>query len=261
MIKFDNYSIYVCGDYILKDISFSIKENGVYVLCGPSGSGKSTILNTIARTDYIHNGKITGNKTLDYNSTDVHYVSVDDNVFGFFTINDNLKLFSSDQNKIDEILKELNIFELKNKKCSLLSKGERERVAIASGLIDDKPILLIDEPTANLDNEFSKVAYDVILKYGHNKITIIATHDYKMIEDRADGLIYLDNGEIVKNTIKETDNKITLSKRKSHFPIHSYFKFCFANLFTSKTRFVINTIIMTFTFLLVFVAFANLTAD
>ncbi len=92
MIRFSNYSIYVCGDYILKDISFSINENGIYVLCGPSGSGKSTILNTIARTDYIHNGKITGNKTLDYNSTDVHYVSIDDNVFGFFTVNDNLKL-------------------------------------------------------------------------------------------------------------------------------------------------------------------------
>lgn len=262
MIKFQNYSILINGDYLLNDISFSVKSNGVYIFSGPSGSGKSSILNAIAKSNYFDKAEITGSKIIDYRNNDIHYLTVDDNVFGFLTVNDNLKIFSSNQEAIDDVLNDLHIFDLKNTKCSLLSKGERERVAIAGGLIDSKKLLLIDEPTANIDNDFSNLVYDVIFKYSSRKIIIIATHDYKMIEERAKGVLYLKEGKIIKNTIDSSEDEVIKPiKNKLYFPFSTYLKFSISSLLASKAGFIINTIVMSLAFLLMFVSVSNYTID
>ncbi len=261
MINFSNYSISINNKFILQNISFSIKKRGLYVLCGPSGSGKSSLLNAIVKADGFKNANIIGEKVIDLKPTDFHYIPVDDNIFALLTVNDNLKFFSSNQNEIDNILKELKIYNLKNKKCSLLSKGERERIAIASGLIDSKKVLLIDEPTSNLDIETSKLVYDIILKYSKEKIIIIATHDYKMIEDKADGLVYLENGKIIKNTICHHKDINTIKLKKSRFPFLTYSKFCISNLFMAKIGLIINAFVLSLSLLLLFMSLANFNLD
>ncbi len=256
MIKFEKYGIKINGDYIINGISFEISTNGIYVLCGESGSGKSTILNAIAGTDYFKDAEFDGTKSNSFKSTEMHYVTVDDNVNTYLNVNAFMHLYSKNQNEIDQILSELSILELKNQKCSLLSRGESERVAIAAALIDNKEVILIDEPTANIDVELSKQVFDVILKYSKEKIVIIATHDYKMIEDKVDGLIYLEEGRIVKNTItNKDDSRIEKTKKKKYVPVKSYFKFSLSSVLSAKIGFVINTIVLSVTFLSLFILF------
>ena len=87
MIKFEKYGIKINGDYIINGISFEISTNGIYVLCGESGLGKSTILNAIAGTDYFKDAEFDGTKSNSFKSTEMHYVTVDDNVNTYLNVN------------------------------------------------------------------------------------------------------------------------------------------------------------------------------
>ena len=103
-------------------------------------------------------------------------------------------LFEKDDVSINNILKKLGIFELKDKYPSKISGGEKQRASIARALASNPKILILDEPTGNLDQSNSLIVQDFILDYAreHNSLVIYATHDLPFAQ-RADKILKIEN--------------------------------------------------------------------
>lgn len=177
---------------ILNNIDLEIDKGDFTVITGKSGSGKSTLLNVIAGFDskssgsYFYNGqditnesqrrnirKETGYVTQNYAL--IHNETVKNNILLALGVSKELKSLKSN---LKSILTKLDIEKLENVKVSNLSGGEKQRVAIARALIKNPKILLLDEPTGNLDEENSKIVIEII-KQIHNSgvCVILVTHD------------------------------------------------------------------------------------
>ena len=213
-IVFDSVSFsYINGKNVLKDIFFKIEKNKKYVFVGESGSGKSTILKLIL--GYFHNyeGEILldGNelKNIEYKSFYKLFSYINQDIFLFDNnIKNNITLFKEYSNeKVIEIIKLVKLHKFLEKKESNLevnvgenglnlSGGEKQRIAIARALIKEKPILILDEVTAALDNSTSKDIENLLLNI--NDVTIIAT-THKLSEKilkKYDRIFVVDDGRI-----------------------------------------------------------------
>ena len=144
--------------HAVNNLSFDIQKGNVYGILGPNGSGKSTtlgiILNVVNRTSGEFSwfgGKLTTHEAL----KKVGAIIERPNFYPYMTATQNLKLICKikgiSPEKIDEKLTAVNLFERKNSKFSTFSLGMKQRLAIASALLNDPEILILDEPTNGLD--------------------------------------------------------------------------------------------------------------
>lgn len=144
--------------HAVNNLSFDIQKGNVYGILGPNGSGKSTtlgiILNVVNRTSgefSWFDGGLTTHQAL----KKVGAIIERPNFYPYMTATQNLKLICKIKgvsfNKIDDKLKTVNLFDRKNSKFSTFSLGMKQRLAIASALLNDPEILILDEPTNGLD--------------------------------------------------------------------------------------------------------------
>lgn len=203
----------------LDSISMKIESQGIVAIFGSSGSGKSTLLNIISGTDYYTDGDYYFNNidTSSFSSEDwekfrnenISFVYQDFKLIGDYTVKDNILLsydISNDKNdNIDSIMQKVGLKEYKDKKVKYLSGGQQQRVAIARALAKNTPIIIADEPTANLDQENSKKIASILHDISKEKIVIVATHNNELFENFGVRKIVLSDGKILedKNTFKE----------------------------------------------------------
>ncbi len=227
LLKVENISrIYHTGDiesFALRSISFEIDKGEFVSIAGPSGSGKTTILNITGCLDKATSGNyfLDGEDINEKSSNSLALIRRDKIGFIFQTFNlipiltafENvefpliLKGGLSEQErieKVDKILDEVGLLELKKRKPSELSGGQQQRVSIARALVKDPELVLADEPTANLDSvsgmDVLDLMFDLNKKFG---VTFIfSTHD-TMVMDYAERLITLKDGEIKSDKKKE----------------------------------------------------------
>lgn len=186
---------------ILKDVCCDFYHGQLYVIKGVSGSGKSTLLNIIGGMDKGYQGTclIDGKPLSDPHVAEKHranvgYIYQESLLFAHLSILDNLLFFSSDRDLINHLASELSIQRLLMKKPSELSNGERQRVAIARGLLNHHQVILADEPTASLDRENAEVIAKLFKKVAQQGyLVIVATHD-DVFDQVADEIEYLDYG-------------------------------------------------------------------
>lgn len=186
---------------VLENITLSIARDELVLLYGPSGSGKTTLINLITGLSEPTTGevKVVGldldllakEEILNVRSKYFGIVFQDKNLISTLTVYENLILFQELINEgehekkiIDEILHRFDIEERKNSFPEQLSAGEKKRVAIARALVNKPYILVLDEPTANLDWETSsKICKKIYEIYQQTDITIIiASHDPKFMD-------------------------------------------------------------------------------
>lgn len=204
------------GKRILEDINFDAYEGEIIGLIGKNGAGKSTLLKLMTGLYTIDEGEII------YYDYDLKYdyekamslvgtIIETPDMYKTLTGKKNLKLFKTmfkgvDEGTIEEIVKIVEMEKYLGKKFKTYSLGMKERLAIASSLINKPKILILDEPTNGLDREGIKKIMD-ILKGLKDTTIIISSHMLKEIEDICNKIIFIDNGKIQKIKVKENSDK------------------------------------------------------
>lgn len=196
-------------DKVVLDIEYLEIESGkITGITGPNGSGKTTLMNIIGGIDGEYEGRIT------YNDKIINKEIVENMTYVFQkpylfrrSVRENiiypLKIRNYDKIKSKELLKKtitnLNIEDLMDLKAHKLSGGESQKVALARALIFSPSILLLDEPTSNIDPEYiSTMENEIINFHKETKATIvIVTHNIEQSLRLCHNIISLDSGKVV----------------------------------------------------------------
>jgi zinc transport system ATP-binding protein len=200
---------------ILKNISFSLPERTITALIGPNGAGKSVLLKTILGL-YPYEGeiKIFGEnhlKMLDL----VGYVPQNYNLDPAvpLTVFEFLKI-SKPKGDIDEVLKEIDIENIKYENISHLSGGQFERVLFARAVLAQPKILLLDEPVSETDIAGQKEFYEIIKNLNQKLgVTILITsHEITIVHTFAQRVLCLNRSLVCEGEISELFKEETLKK-------------------------------------------------
>ncbi len=203
MIKLKNVCKRYGDNVVYQDFSLDIEENKTLVILGESGSGKTTLLNIImGLTDFT--GEIE-NKPQKMSA-----VFQKDRLAQNLTVEENIKLTSPKAN-VEEILRQVGLTGQQKALPKSLSAGMSRRVAIARAMVNEAPIILMDEPFINLDIglKFSLIEKLKLQLKERPRTVIAVTHDIKEAVSLADRIIVLANGKIISciSEIKESTEK------------------------------------------------------
>ncbi len=202
--------------HVLKDISLSVLENEIVVICGPSGSGKSTFIRCINHLETYQEGtvsiygqKLENNKNgLTVIRDNVGMLFQNFNLFPHLTILKNCTLGPIWLRRIPEakadqqalaLLDRVGIADLAHKYPGQISGGQQQRVAIARSLAMEPRIMLFDEPTSALDPEMIKEVLEVMIDLASSGMTMLCvTHEMQFAQKVADRVVFMSDGEIVE---------------------------------------------------------------
>ncbi len=196
----------------LKDVSFDVKKGEIFGIFGSNGAGKTTLVKILSGLLYPTSGSINVNGYNNINDIKsiISYISTNGwmglewqltakenliyygNMFGLFG--------KSLSDKCDDVLKELDMYDAKDKYIAQLSAGMRQKITISRGLILDKPIIYLDEPSVNLDVNSSKKLRRNIQEYvkTNNRTAIITSHNPEDLYI-CDRIMFLYKGKVIAN--------------------------------------------------------------
>jgi ATP-binding cassette subfamily C protein CydCD len=206
------------GPPALDGLSFDLPSGKRLAIVGPSGAGKSTLINLLLRFWEYRQGEILlDGEPLDaYAQSDVRLMigTVSQNSYFFnATIGQNLKLAQPKASikQLERATRQAQIYEfirhlpqgfetIIGEQGLRLSGGERQRLAIARALLKDSPILILDEPTANLDPVTEKRVLDTLFDLMHGRTALLVTHRLVGLESM-DEILVLDHGQVVERGV------------------------------------------------------------
>ena len=238
---------------IFNNASISFDNVGLTAIVAPSGTGKTTLFNMICCFDKKYDGTIDldGNLMTDeLVKKNISYLMQEDNLFNNISVLDNLMIYDEVEEKdIDNLLKEFDIIDLKDKNVSNLSGGQRRRVALVRALLKKPKVLICDEPTSSLDKSNSIVVMDILKKISRDILVIYSSHDDELVDEYSDSIYLVSNNTIIckkNNSINKivnvSNDTFTISKK--------YKKNIINNITFSNSKIAILSI---FTLILVFV--------
>ena len=232
-----NYKYPLEDKQALKNINIEIKKGEFWAVIGKNGSGKTTFCNMLRRfVPDFYKGELTGKITLedkelkDYSQKELvqkigfvfqnpftQISGVKDTVFEEIAYGlENLGLDKEEIiSRVEKILKLLEIEKLRGRNPYDLSGGQKQRVALASIIAMDPDILVIDEPTSQLDPKGTEDIFKIInLMANEGKTIILVEHKLELIAEYAQNILVLDEGEIILSGKAEEvlNNKILLEK-------------------------------------------------
>jgi len=207
-VSLNNIKKYYDEKLVLDIEELEIEKGKITGIIGPNGSGKSTLLNIIAGLDRKYSGTVTYDRQVINKDIYSKMTLVSQKPYLFRRkVYDNiaypLKIRNMDKTeikkRISEVISRLEIEELKDKKAHLLSGGESQKVSLARALVFKPELLLLDEPTSNIDPESIKVLEREVVKF--NKETgatiIIVTHNLEQSDRICDNIVYLERGRVI----------------------------------------------------------------
>lgn len=189
----------------LKNVSLSVNEGDFLCIVGENGSGKSTLIKCIVGLNKVPEGAITINEKIGYlpQKTEIQAnfpASIEEVVLSG-TISNNIKKIwytKEDKEKAIEIMKELDIYEIRKKCFRDLSGGQQQRVLIARAMCATNKIIVLDEPTNGLDPNIARKIYETLKKLNKKrKLTILmVSHDIERAVKYASRVIEIKNGKV-----------------------------------------------------------------
>ncbi len=191
---------------IFNDLQFKFDKSGVYGISGPNGSGKSTLVKIIAGIIGASKGKII-HKLNDKEIIEEHlhdhigFVSPYLVLYEEFSTYENLNLFaeirgiSFNKERVDYLLNKFLLFKRKDDLLKTYSSGMKQRVKFIFALMHSPQLLILDEPTSNLDDEGKNSVYELVKEEGQNNIVLIASNEKHDLEVCSD-IVYLEKFKI-----------------------------------------------------------------
>ncbi len=195
------------------NVSFEVEEGQFIAIIGPSGSGKSTILHTLAGLEkptsgniYFYNNNMYEMSKKELTILRRKQIGI---IYQFYNLISTLNVIENitipieldkkkiDKQKLNDIIKFLNLENRVNHLPNELSGGQQQKVAIGRALIIDPKIILADEPTGNLDSKSSNEIIQLLKKVNkeYNRTVIMITHNLE-IAKQADKIIQIEDGKI-----------------------------------------------------------------
>ena len=239
MIQIDHiYKTYSANNKrqdVLKDVSFSLPEKGLFFIVGKSGSGKSTLLNLIGGLDRPDQGsilidgkdivKMKEKELSAYRARKIGFVFQEYNLLSGMTVEENLLLATDrkvEDKEIDDLLSKAGLLSFKKKKVELLSGGEKQRVALVRAMLKDCRIILSDEPTGSLDSENAENVFSLLKEVSKDRLVLVVTHDRESAEKYKDGIVEIKDGKVTdtlpafeeRNIPYKEEKELKLSFRK-----------------------------------------------
>lgn len=226
-----NISKTINGKKILHDINFDIYEGEIVGLVGPNGAGKSTLMKIMTGLYTYDSGSVCYynyelkndfEKAMSMIGTLIEYPDLYYNLSG----KRNLEIFKTmfknvDEETVEEIVKIVEMEKYLGKKFKTYSLGMKERLGIASALINKPKILILDEPTNGLDPVGIKKVMNM-LKSMKDTTIIISSHMLSEVESLCDKIIFINDGTIVN--IKNIKERSINEKRLVSFIVDDYSK-------------------------------------
>ena len=187
-VELNNLVKYFGRRLIFDGINFSFLSKHVYGISGPNGSGKSTLVKIIANLISPTRGKVIHkNNSNEIESFKLHnqigFVSPYLFLYDEFTAEENLIHFSNirgicfNKERSDYLLNELKLIDRKNDLVRGYSSGMKQRLKFIFALLHQPPLIILDEPTSNLDNSGKEKVYELIKKESENNLVIIASNE------------------------------------------------------------------------------------
>lgn len=211
LLEVNNLSFSYGENKVLDNISFSIEEGDYIGIIGPNGSAKSTLLKLVLGLLKPNSGEIKLldkdiNKFDDFES--VGYISQNVRDFNkmfpgtveeIVSLNLKNKLFGKkNKNKVEEVLKIVDMYDFKDRKIGNLSGGQKQRVFIARAILNNPKILFMDEPLAGVDMESQNNFYSLMDKLNkeYNMTLMMVSHDIDIVIEKANKILLLDDGKL-----------------------------------------------------------------
>ena len=207
------------GDiHAVNDVSFTLEKNEKLCILGANGSGKTTLLSAVADLipysgEIIINGKNSKNMKSRERAANIAMLRQTSQIYFSYTVRDtvamgryakNKGIFSplskEDNEKIDECMREMGIYDIKEREISTLSGGQLQRVYLARAFAQEPKIILFDEPTNHLDLFYKTELCEKAEKWVKNgdRAIIAVFHDIGLAVSFADKIILVKDGKIVK---------------------------------------------------------------
>lgn len=207
--------------HALAGVNLHINKGEFTAIVGPSGSGKTTLLNMIGGLDDPTSGRVIVNETVvhqlnpqertDFRLHHIGFVFQSYNLIPVLSAYENTeftmllqgKSVEERQQRTEELLRSVGLFDRRNNRPGELSGGQQQRVAVARALAPKPDFVLADEPTANLDSHSTATLLDIMAELNQKEgITFVfSTHDQRVM-DRARRVITMEDGKIIEDLQK-----------------------------------------------------------
>ena len=176
-------------EWIFRNLDFQFNDGGHYAIIGPNGSGKSTLLQVISGFSIYNEGSVNyfdGNQSISTEkifqkvSLSAPYLDVIEEMTlsEFFSFHEKMKGWLPQMNT-KEIILLSSLENAAQKQIRYFSSGMKQRVKLAQAVFSNTPIVLLDEPLTNLDEEGVSLYYNLIEKYCKNRLVIVSSNDKK----------------------------------------------------------------------------------
>jgi len=201
------YHSYTNDDnFAVKDVNFSIPKGEVFGFLGPSGAGKSTTQGVLTGLLRLQKGNVEvagyDVKNLKRNMFNKIGMSFEQsNVYSKLSARENLRfyarLFDVDTQKPEDLLKQVGLFDVADKKAGEFSKGMKHRLTFARSMINNPDLWFLDEPTTGLDPSIAADIKDIIKKKNDDGVTVfLTTHNMYIADELCDRVAFIVDGEI-----------------------------------------------------------------
>ena len=270
MIYINNLSKSFDSRKVLDNVSLTLPDKGLVLICGDSGCGKTTFLNCLSSL-LTYNGSISFNgiplENLskkgrnEFRNKNIGFIFQDFKLFNLDTVLNNV-MFALDISpnisrnrklrKCDDLLSLVGLKGKEKQRVNTLSGGERQRVAIARSLANDPKVILADEPTGALDDENAVKIMGLLKEVSKDVLVVLVSHDQELTRRYADIIVEMKDGKIVNqevNYIKDNSEDHLIIKNgvrpgRSRIPFRFLLKHSFSSLRSRKWRISFCTLLI-----------------
>ena len=215
LLEVKNLSVKLDNKIILNNISFTVEKGEIVAIIGPNGAGKTTLLKAILGLINYEGVVKYKNENIKKYLNEIEYIPQNFNFLKDFpiTVEEFLKLRElKEKDYYENVIKEIGVYHILNKKIVEISGGELQRVLISRALINKPELILMDEPTSGIDIEGEKKFYEILnhLNKVHNITIIFVSHEINIVLNFAQKVVCVNKNLVCFGNVPEEMTEKTI---------------------------------------------------